>query len=41
MVKRRTAPRFQFVVLNRLSTTNLVEDLTDDFEFELSPPYIM
>ena len=41
MVKRRTVPRFQFVVLNRLSTENCRVDLLGAFEFELSPPYLL
>jgi hypothetical protein len=34
-------PRFQFVVLNRLSTENCRVDLLGAFEFELSPPYLL
>lgn len=41
VVKRRTLPRFQFVVLNRLSTENCRVDLLGEFEFELSPPYLL
>ena len=41
VVRRNTAPTFQFVVLNRLSTENTVEDLLGAFEFELSPPYLL
>lgn len=41
VVKRRVEPRFQFVVLNRLSTENCREDLLGAFEFELSPPYLL
>ena len=41
VVKRRVEPRFQFVVLNRLSTENCREDLIGAFEFELSPPYLL
>ena len=41
VVKRRVEPRFQFVVLNRLSSENCREDLLGAFEFELSPPYLL
>ena len=34
-------PRFQFVVLNRLNTENVRENLLGEFEFELSPPYLL
>ena len=41
VVRRNASPTFQFVVLNRLSTENTVEDLLGAFEFELSPPYLL
>lgn len=41
VVKRRTKPRFQFIVMNRRSTENLVEDLLDEFEYELQVPYLI
>ncbi|XP_071908462.1 mRNA-decapping enzyme-like protein isoform X2 [Coffea arabica] len=41
VVKRNTQPRFQFIVMNRLSTENLVEDLLSDFEFEIQVPYLL
>ena len=41
VVRRNATPTFQFVVLNRLSTENTVEDLLGAFEFELSPPYLL
>tara|TARA_B110000977_G_scaffold16922_2_gene20709 strand:+ start:31965 stop:32792 length:828 start_codon:yes stop_codon:yes gene_type:complete len=41
VVLRTQEPKFQFVVLNRLSTENTVEDLLGEFEFELSPPYLL
>ena len=47
VVKRRSLPRFQFIVLNRLASEvtgkceNCVEDLLGEFEFELSPPYLL
>ena len=40
-MQRRSVPRFQFVVLNRLNTENVREDLLGEFEFELSPPYLL
>eukprot|EP00850_Spirogloea_muscicola_P000384 SM000001S04786 [mRNA] locus=s1:2248660:2250962:+ [translate_table: standard] len=41
VVKRRTQPRFQFIVMNRRSTENLVEDLLGDFEYEVQLPYLL
>ncbi|CAM6105327.1 unnamed protein product [Calypogeia fissa] len=41
VVKRRTQPRFQFIVMNRRSTDNLVEDLLGDFEYEVQVPYLL
>lgn len=42
IVKRRRDPRFQIIVLNRMSVDNLVENiLGDSFAYELSKPYIM
>eukprot|EP00894_Picocystis_sp_ML_P004448 jgi/Pico_ML_1/54965/g96.t2 len=34
VVQRKSAPEFQFCVLNRLSTENVVEDLQEDFSYE-------
>ncbi|XP_047332210.1 mRNA-decapping enzyme-like protein isoform X2 [Impatiens glandulifera] len=41
VVKRSTQPRFQFVVMNRRNTENLVEDLLGDFEYEVQLPYLL
>ncbi|KAJ3671370.1 hypothetical protein LUZ60_007449 [Juncus effusus] len=41
VVKRNTQPRFQFIVMNRRNTENLVEDLLGDFEYEVQPPYLL
>ncbi|MCL7027734.1 hypothetical protein MKW94_013036 [Papaver nudicaule] len=41
VVKRNTQPRFQFIVMNRRNTDNLVEDLLGDFEFEIQLPYLL
>lgn len=41
VVKRNTQPRFQFIVMNRRNTENLVENLLGDFEFELQMPYLL
>jgi mRNA-decapping enzyme 1B len=41
VVKRNAQPRFQFIVMNRRNTDNLVEDLLSDFEYELQPPYLL
>ncbi|KAL6636560.1 hypothetical protein ACP70R_024132 [Stipagrostis hirtigluma subsp. patula] len=36
-----TQPRFQLVVMNRLNTDNLVEDLLTNFEHQVEVPYVM
>ncbi|KAL6202607.1 hypothetical protein ACLB2K_026315 [Fragaria x ananassa] len=41
VVKRNAQPRFQFIVMNRLNTENLVEDLLGDFECEVQLPYLL
>ncbi|XP_039024945.1 mRNA-decapping enzyme-like protein [Hibiscus syriacus] len=41
VVKRSTQPRFQFIVMNRLNTDNLVENLLGDFEYEVQGPYLL
>ncbi|KAJ9554770.1 hypothetical protein OSB04_009384 [Centaurea solstitialis] len=41
VVKRNSQPRFQFIVMNRRNTENLVENLLGDFEFELQVPYLL
>ncbi|XP_065856667.1 mRNA-decapping enzyme-like protein [Euphorbia lathyris] len=41
VVKRNTQPRFQFIVMNRRNTENLVENLLGDFEYELQMPYLL
>ncbi|GJZ02831.1 mRNA-decapping enzyme-like protein [Tanacetum coccineum] len=41
VVKRNAQPRFQFIVMNRRNTENLVENLLGDFEFELQAPYLL
>ncbi|KAJ9510949.1 hypothetical protein QJQ45_027820 [Haematococcus lacustris] len=41
LLKRRTNPRFQIVVLNKLSTENYTEAVHGGFEVELSEPYLM
>ncbi|KAK9175515.1 hypothetical protein WN944_027522 [Citrus x changshan-huyou] len=41
VVKRNTQPRFQFVVMNRRNTDNLVENLLGDFEFEVQVLYLL
>ncbi|XP_072954448.1 mRNA-decapping enzyme-like protein [Typha angustifolia] len=41
VVKRNTQPRFQFIVMNRRNTDNLVEDLLGDFEYEIQVPYLL
>ncbi|XP_054811557.1 mRNA-decapping enzyme-like protein [Prosopis cineraria] len=41
VVKRNTQPRFQFIVMNRRNTENLVENLLGDFEYEVQIPYLL
>ncbi|GAV59459.1 DCP1 domain-containing protein [Cephalotus follicularis] len=41
VVKRNTQPRFQFIVMNRRNTDNLVENLLGDFEYEVQKPYLL
>ncbi|XP_041993782.1 mRNA-decapping enzyme-like protein isoform X2 [Salvia splendens] len=41
VVKRNTEPHFQFLVMNRQSTENLVESLWGDFEYEVHGPYVL
>lgn len=41
VVKRNSQPRFQFIVMNRRNTDNLVENLLGDFEYEIQIPYLL
>ncbi|ERM98931.1 mRNA-decapping enzyme-like protein [Amborella trichopoda] len=41
VVKRNKQPRFQFIVMNRRNTDNLVENLLGDFEYEVQVPYLL
>lgn len=41
MVQRATDPYYQFIVMNRLSTKNFVEDITPGFELQVSDPFIL
>ncbi|KXZ54755.1 hypothetical protein GPECTOR_4g825 [Gonium pectorale] len=41
VIKRRTAPRYQMLVLNKQSTQNYVEDIHSGMDFEVNPPYLM
>ncbi|XP_078439539.1 decapping 1 [Wolffia australiana] len=41
VVKRNSQPRFQFIVMNRRNTENLIEDILGDFEFEVQVPYLL
>ncbi|CAI9783320.1 unnamed protein product [Fraxinus pennsylvanica] len=41
VVKRNTQPRFQFVVMNIRREENLVENLLQNFEFEVRLPYLL
>mmetsp|Transcript_7992 Transcript_7992/g.21295 ORF Transcript_7992/g.21295 Transcript_7992/m.21295 type:complete len:177 (+) Transcript_7992:35-565(+) len=41
LLKRRTSPRFQLAVLNKLSTENYTETIHGAFDVEISSPYLM
>ncbi|KAK9844655.1 hypothetical protein WJX74_005190 [Apatococcus lobatus] len=41
LIKRNTAPRFRFIILNKKSTNNFREDIEEGFSHELQEPYIM
>mmetsp|Transcript_15411 Transcript_15411/g.39710 ORF Transcript_15411/g.39710 Transcript_15411/m.39710 type:complete len:294 (+) Transcript_15411:85-966(+) len=41
VVERSTEPRYQFVVLNRLSSENLVETVDADFQTELTEQFLL
>lgn len=42
VVKRKTQPRFHFIILNRRSSAqNLVHDLLSGFEYEIQVPYLV
>ncbi|KAJ6225821.1 hypothetical protein RDWZM_004366 [Blomia tropicalis] len=40
-VRRSVQPEHAFVVINKLSTINLVQKITKDFETNIQPPYLM
>ncbi|KAK9755287.1 hypothetical protein RND81_01G015400 [Saponaria officinalis] len=41
VVKRNAEPWYQFIVMNRRNTENLVENLLGDFEYEIQIPYLL
>ncbi|KAJ0973389.1 hypothetical protein J5N97_021348 [Dioscorea zingiberensis] len=41
VIKRNSQPRFQFLVMNRRNTENLVEDILGAFEFDVQVPYLL
>ena len=41
VVERTAVPTHQFVVLNRLSSENLVEDINEDFQMELTEQFLL
>lgn len=41
MYERSTLPKYGFFILNRLSLTNLVVAVTDDFQVQRSGDYLM
>ena len=41
VVERSSEPRYQFVVLNRLSSENLIETIDDSFQTELTDQFLL
>ena len=41
MVSRSEEPKYQFVVLNRISSENLIESVTSDFQMELTDQFLL
>ncbi|KAK4798443.1 hypothetical protein SAY86_030769 [Trapa natans] len=41
VVRRNSQPHFQFIVMNRRSTENWVENLLKDLEYEVQVPYLL
>ncbi|KAK9812955.1 hypothetical protein WJX72_006381 [[Myrmecia] bisecta] len=41
LLKRKSQPRFQFIILNKKSQDNYVEDVLGGFQFEQSKPYLL
>ncbi|GAB4813797.1 hypothetical protein N2152v2_000843 [Parachlorella kessleri] len=41
LVKRRAQPRFQFIILNKKSADNFVEDVMGNFQCEVNKPYLL
>jgi mRNA-decapping enzyme 1B len=41
LVKRSSGPRFRLIVMNRLSTKNLVQDVSSQFQQEIMEPYLI
>ncbi|KAL9238883.1 hypothetical protein vseg_013254 [Gypsophila vaccaria] len=41
VVNRTAEPWYQFIVMNRRNTENLVENLLGDFEYEIQIPYLL
>lgn len=38
---KKSAPKYGFLVINRLSTTNMVEPVTQNLDFKLEEPYLL
>ncbi|KAJ1639380.1 hypothetical protein T492DRAFT_937972 [Pavlovales sp. CCMP2436] len=41
VVERAAEPRYQLLILNRLSTSNLVENITSDFSIEVTEEFLL
>jgi mRNA-decapping enzyme 1B len=41
LLKRKSQPRFQMMVLNKLATENYIETIHGSFDFEVNAPYLM
>jgi len=41
IVRRKQAPFYQFLVMNRLNTENMVEEISADFQIQNTDPYML
>jgi len=41
IVKRSNSPHFQLIVMNRLSTMNMIDDISGQFQLQKADPYVI
>jgi len=41
IVKRSISPHYQLIVMNRLSTQNMVDDISPQFQLQIADPYVI